>query len=236
MGQLILMGKNSNGKNQYLDLESIPLLICSYSNDEQLDRFFIQLSKLNTSNENNSYLITNTRLFNKWGFADSQFNTFFKDEPETGSIHSWSDLIAIILKQVVERQKIMKQKKLSDFKKYIRLNTWNEHKLNYQFLLIDDIWDIVKAKPKKLTLDLMLILLYGPAVGIHTIFASGISYRNLLQQLVGIHPILTLELQKKYGRPEPKQISALGHELIYTPDELVFYKKQGSFEMERFFK
>ncbi|MCY7361097.1 MAG: hypothetical protein LH629_03370, partial [Ignavibacteria bacterium] len=98
------------------------------------------------------------------------------------------------------------------------------------------IWDIVKAKPKKLTLDLMLILLYGPAVGIHTIIASGISYRNLLQQLVGIHPILTLELQKKYGRPEPKQISALGHELIYTPDELVFYKKQGSFEMERFFK
>ena len=26
------------------------------------------------------------------------------------------------------------------------------------------------------------------------------------------------------------------HELIYTPDDLVFYKKQGSFEMERFFK
>ncbi len=236
MSQHILMGKNSSGEDQYLDVESIPLLICSYSNEEQLDQFFIQLGQLSKSNENSCYLITNTRLFNKWGFADTQFNTFFKDEPEMGSVHSLSDLIAIILKQIVERQKALKQKKIGDFKKYIRLNTWNEHKLNYNFLLIDDIWDIVKAKPKKLTLDLMLILLYGPAVGIHTIFASGISYRNLLQQLVSIHPILTLELQKKYGRPEPKQISALGHELIYTPDELVFYKQQGSFEMERFFK
>ncbi len=64
-------------------------------------------------------------------------------------------------------------------------------------------------------------ILYGPSVGLHTIFESAISYRNLLQQLVQVYPILTLELQKKYGLPEPKQIRQLGHELIFTPDELI---------------
>ena len=78
-------------------------------------------------------------------------------------------------------------------------------------------------------------MLFGPAVGIHTIFASGISYRNLLQQLININPAITDMLQEKYGVPEPKQISVMGKELIYTSDDLIFYRINGFEELEKYY-
>jgi hypothetical protein len=87
-----------------------------------------------------------------------------------------------------------------------------------------------------LGIDLIRVMLYGPAVGIHTIIASGISYRNLLQQLVNTHPMIKEELQKKYGDPEPKQLNMIGHELIFTSDDLIFYKEPGQMEHLRLFK
>jgi hypothetical protein len=78
--------------------------------------------------------------------------------------------------------------------------------------------------------------MYGPAVGINTILASGISYRNLLQQLISINPTILTELQNKYGIPEPKQINLMGDEIIFTPDDLIFFKQAGKMEMERLFK
>jgi hypothetical protein len=67
-------------------------------------------------------------------------------------------------------------------------------------------------------------------------FASAISYRNLLQQLVGIYPILTIELKKKYGIPEPVKISELGNELIFSAEDFVYYKKGSIMYMVRYYK
>jgi hypothetical protein len=82
----------------------------------------------------------------------------------------------------------------------------------------------------------MMIILYGPLVGIHTIFASVLSYRNILEQLINKHPILTIELRKKYGFPEPSKISELGQELIFTPDGLVYYKKNAISDLLKYYK
>ena len=82
----------------------------------------------------------------------------------------------------------------------------------------------------------MMILLYGPLVGIHTIFASTISYRNILEQLINQHPVLTIELRKKYGFPEPKRISELGQELIFTAEGLVYYKKSAISDLIKYYK
>jgi hypothetical protein len=60
--------------------------------------------------------------------------------------------------------------------------------------------------------------------------------RNLLQQLVGIYPILTIELKKKYGIPEPVKISELGNELIFSAEDFVYYKKGSIMDMVRFYK
>jgi hypothetical protein len=146
------------------------------------------------------------------------------------------DLIDHILEEIVNRQKIMKKKKIIDFERYVSLNTWNDIKLEYQFLIVDDVWDVIVSKPLKLGLNFMMIILYGPLVGIHTIFASVLSYRNILEQLINKHPILTIELRKKYGFPEPSKISELGQELIFTPDGLVYYKKNAISDLLKYYK
>jgi hypothetical protein len=158
-----------------------------------------------------------------------------RDDPKI-EFETRIDLINHLLEEIINRQKIMKKKKILDFERYVSLNTWNDVKLGHQFLILDDVWDIIVSKPAKLGLNFMMIILYGPLVGIHTIFASVISYRNILEQLINQHPILTIELRKKYGFPEPKKISELGQELIFTPEGFVYYKKSAISELLKFYK
>lgn len=231
MAQL-LIGKSSNGEEHFIDLKEIPLLMISYCDEAQLTKTFSQFANFGSQH----YLISSTRRISQFSLDTNAFKTFIKDEPELGTFKSRVDLINELISEIMHRQKILKSKKSRDFKRYFALNTWNDIKLEYKFLMIDDIWDIISSKPKKLSHNLMMVMLYGPAVGIHTILASGISYRNLLQQLVSIHPILTIELRKKYGIPEPKQLANLGHELIFSTEDFLYYKKGTVSDMERYFK
>ncbi len=229
----LLIGKNSGGEDQYIEMKEVPVLMISYCDEEQLSSIFSQFGQYAFTQKN--YIITNTRLFEQWGMKHEAFNLFMRDEPETG-FEKRNDIINHVLEEIVMRQKIMKQKGISDFNRYTLLNTWNEVKLDYTYLLVDDVWDMIVSKPKKLALNFMMILLYGPKVGVHVLFASTISYRNLLQQLVNVYPILTIELKKKYGIPEPKKISDLGHELIFTPEDFVYYNKGNIAEMIKYYK
>ena len=233
MNANLLIGKNSDGKDQYIDLTKVPVLIISYCEDEQLRYIFSQFDSFDFVNKN--YLIANTRFLNDWGFHKEHFHLFMRDDPKI-EFETRIDLIDHIIKEIVNRQKIMKKKKVVDFERYVSLNTWNDIKLGHQFLIVDDVWDIIVSKPVKLGLNFMMIILYGPLVGIHTIFASGISYRNILEQLINKHPILTIELRKKYGFPEPRKISELGQELIFTPDGLVYYKKNAISDLMKYYK
>ena len=233
MNANLLIGKNSDGKDQYIDLTKVPVLIISYCEDEQLRYIFSQFDSFDFVNKN--YLIANTRFLNDWGFHKEHFHLFMRDDPKI-EFETRIDLIDHIIKEIVNRQKIMKKKKVVDFERYVSLNTWNDIKLGHQFLIVDDVWDIIVSKPVKLGLNFMMIILYGPLVGIHTIFASGISYRNILAQLINQHPILTIELRKKYGFPEPRKISELGQELIFTPDGLVYYKKSAISDLMKNYK
>ena len=233
MNANLLIGKNSDGEDQYIDLTKVPVLIISYCEDEQLRYIFSQFDSFDFVNKN--YLIANTRFLNDWGFHKEHFHLFMRDDPKI-EFETRIDLIDHIIKEIVNRQKIMKKKKVVDFERYVSLNTWNDIKLGHQFLIVDDVWDIIVSKPLKLGLNFMMIILYGPLVGIHTIFASGISYRNILEQLINKHPILTIELRKKYGFPEPRKISELGQELIFTPDGLVYYKKSAISDLMKYYK
>jgi hypothetical protein len=229
----LLIGKDSTGKNEFIDLSDIPVLMISHCDEMQLTSIFSQFGLIESSTRH--YLITNTRYYNTWKFDKERFRVFMRDEPEFDII-SRNGLINQIIDEIIRRQKIMKQKKVTDFKRYNTLNTWNDIKLDYLFLFIDDIWDLIVSKPKKLALNFMMILLYGQYVGVHVVFASAISFRNLLQQLVGIYPILTIELKKKYGIPEPVKISELGNELIFSAEDFVYYKKGSIADMVRYYK
>ncbi|MEI7474800.1 MAG: hypothetical protein WCK67_08470 [bacterium] len=229
------VGKNSNAEDQFIDLSDVPLLMISYCEEGNLNMVLQEINQIEYPYKQANYFITNSKRISLK--EDFNFETiyFLKDEPERGYISSRKSMFRIITDEITFRQQLLKAKKVKDFKRYFSLNLWNTEKRSYQFLIIDDIWDIVTAKPKDQVISLIRIILYGPAVGIHTIFASGISYRNLLEQLINVNPQITDLLQEKYGVPEPTQMSALGKELIYTPDGLIYYKSKNMGEIEKFY-
>jgi hypothetical protein len=233
MNTNLLIGKDSSGADQYIDLSKIPILIISYCEEKQLKYIFSQFNLFDLVNKN--YVITNTRFFKDWKLNKDHFHLFMRDDPKN-EFKTRIDLINHLLEEIINRQKIMKKKNIIDFERYVSLNIWNDIKLGHQFFIVDDVWDIIISKPVKLGLNFIMILLYGPIVGIHTIFASVISYRNILEQLVNQHPILTIELRKKYGFPEPKKISELGQELIFTPEGFVYYKKSAISDLLKYYK
>ena len=232
----LIIGKNSNGEDQSIDLVKVPLLMVSYCEETQINEIFHRIQDLQYPNKPFNYLITNTRRLSEWKIGLEEAYVFLRDEPNMGNVKSRVSLLQMINQEIQRRQRLLAQYNMVNFNRYVSLNLWNQQKLNYCFLLIDDIWDIVTAKPKSIVLSLINIFINGPAMGIHAVFSSSISYRNLLDQLVTINPKIRLQLQKKYGIPEPKKINLLGSELIFTPDELIFYKPYGTMNMERLFK
>jgi len=232
----LIIGRNSNGEHQIIDLAEIQLLMISYCEEKQLSSIFYALQSLSYPFRSKDYYITSFRKCKSWKIKIKDANTYYKDEPDKGNIINKQKLLKLLKDEIFRREQILKKKKITDFKKYVALNTYHKDKLTYQFLVVDDIWDIIVSKPKSVGLSLISILLYGPAVGIHTVFTGSISFRNLLEQLININPKICKELENKYGASEPKRINNMGNELILTAENLVFYKKAGSFEMEKMFK
>jgi len=230
MSLSIYIGKNSTGDNIFIKADDIPLLIISYCREEQLTRIFKQFRNLQQVERN--YMITNSRRFNEWGFRKENFITFLRDLPSF-DINSRAKLLKQILNEINNRKRSIKN--LTEYHLLQNRDLINlKNNLNERYLIIDDIWDIITSIPKTNALNLLLIMLYGPEVGIRTIFASIISYINLLQQLVHLHPQLKIELKKKYSIPEPKLISDVGHELIFSIDDFVYYRSGQN--LERYFK
>lgn len=211
----------------------------SYTDSHELLPYFLQFQvspfsggSITAETAQSHYFIGHSRF----GFANASVeSSFYTDEPEKGSHISRARLLQTVLREMQFRARVMKQKKMDSFERYHSLNLWNTIKLPYRLLLIDDIWNLVKAKPDSLSISLFRILLNGPTVGIHTIMGSNISYRNLLQHLISLNPPIRKMLQEKYGIPEPTQISAIAQELILTPDKLVFYKKTGVANLEKYY-
>ena len=76
----LLIGKDSAGKNQFIDLSDIPVLMISHCDEMQLTSIFSQFGLFESSTRH--YLITNTRYFNTWKFGKDRFRVFTRDEPE----------------------------------------------------------------------------------------------------------------------------------------------------------
>jgi DNA-binding Xre family transcriptional regulator len=131
-----------------------------------------------------------------------------------------------LFKEILKNIKKKKQKTVKQKKKSVGL----------QFLVIDNIWDVLISKKKNLALELMLIIIHGPSAGYHTIIGSSLSYRNLLEQVIAMHPMLIKELESQFDSPVPKRIDEICDELIYTPDDLVYYKKANSFVLDKYYK
>lgn len=147
---------------------------------------------------------------------------YIKDEPMLGNIYNRMEVLTHILKEI-------KQKRSSATKK-------KTLPPQIRFLIVDNIWDIITSKQKQLALDLMLIIIYGASVGYRIIIGSTLSYRNLLEQVIAMHPVLINELENQFKLPIPKRIDEICDELIFTAEEFVYQKRVTSIGLEKYYQ
>jgi hypothetical protein len=217
MNTPVTIGKNSSGEDKRIDLHQSGVLFISYISDAQ---FYSIVNQIGTS-DNNMYILTQKGV-DLCRIEIEKHRVYIKDDPLKGNILSQRVLFKEILKDIKKKkQKTVKQKKNS---------------VGLQFLVIDNIWDVLISKKKNLALELMLIIIHGPSAGYHTIIGSSLSYRNLLEQVIAMHPMLIKEIESQFDAPVPKRIDEICDELIYTPDDLVYYKKANSFVLDKYYK
>ena len=161
----LLIGKNSSAEQVAIDLSLVPLLMISYFHENQLTNLLSQFTK-----SKKNYFVTNSRRLKMWELPIENNYIFLRDIPEIGNVASRSKIVKLVLNEIEKRNKVLQKNKIDSFTKYHALNTWNKVKLDYQLFMIDDVWDLVTAKPQRIAINYMMIILYGPSVGIHTIF------------------------------------------------------------------
>ena len=92
----LIIGKNSTGENQMIDLAEMPLLIVSYFRTEQLQSLYAQLQSLQYPFKQKDYYISSKRKCTSWGIELQNSYTLFIDDPEEGSIKSKAKMLKII--------------------------------------------------------------------------------------------------------------------------------------------
>ena len=103
-------------------------------------------------------------------------------------------------------------------------------------MVVDNIWDIITSKQKQLALDLMLIIIYGASAGYRIIIGSTLSYRNLLEQVIAMHPVLIKELETQFKSPIPKRIDEICDELIFTAEQFIYHKRVGNINLDKYYQ
>ena len=212
----VVIGKNSSGEDKFIDLDHIHVLFVSYLHSKQLNEIIKQV----TGYENSTYFISQN-CDKELQLNKEKCSLYIKDEPTLGNLYNRKEIFKQILKEI-------KRERSSTVKK--KSNT-----IQFRFLVVDNIWDIISSKHKQLALDLMLIIIYGALIGYRIIIGSTLSYRNLLEQIITMHPILIKELENQFKSPIPKRIDEICDELIFTAEELVYHKRPQTLSLEKYF-
>ena len=214
---LVVIGKNSSGEDKFIDLDQIHVLFVSYLHGKQLYEIIQQV----TGYENSTYFISQN-CSKELQLEKDKCSLYIKDEPTLGNLYSRKEIFKQILKEIKRKRSSAAKKKT--FSPQIR------------FLIVDNIWDIITSKQKQLALDLMLIIIYGTSIGYRIIIGSTLSYRNLLEQVIAMHPVLIKELENQFKSPIPKRIDEICDELIFTAEEFVYHKQVNSISLEKYYQ
>jgi DNA segregation ATPase FtsK/SpoIIIE-like protein len=107
--------------------------------------------------------------------------------------------------------------------------------LPYLIIVIDELFHLVLTRKKQTGLYFLQLLIVGHEVNMHVIAASESTYRNLLIQLVHLHPSIEQQLTTKKLIGSRTIIKPLGAEMVITPYNLIFFKTIDMSIYERYF-
>ena len=213
----LVIGKQSSGEEFIIDLERLPHLFISHSNDKQLQNIFIQLIGNIVQNEIELHLSLSlsrrmTLLIKPLVPIESLFMEFNHNDFEDGKINSINEFVSSLIIEKKNRATLIKKSKIpmAMFPAII--------------IFIDNIFEIIMAQQKKTALSFIELLLTGAPVKMYFIMGSSGIYRPLLDQLINVSPVLKKKLKKSFQ--EQLITQPLGAELVINPDGLLFFRER----------
>ena len=220
---LLPIGRQSNGELFFLDILKTPNIFISYSELFQLDNHIRQLTELERKGDSLMfYLAVNSKYRSEFKNIledNKQTPTYFFDKPFRSKFNKKPAFINAVFKEFSRREHSKKSK----------------NGYSTILIIIDDVWNLIVNQSKSTGLKFLDLLLNAHQTGIHFIIASPTTYRNLLQQI--IEPDINQQKRmKRDGINFPSNgIESLGAEIIYTTENLVFYKEQNSMNLQRLY-
>ena len=213
----LVIGKQSSGEEFIIDLERLPHLFISHSNDKQLQNIFIQLIGNIVQNEIELHLSLSlsrrmTLLIKPLVPIESLFMEFNHNDFEDGKINSINEFVSSLIIEKKNRATLIKKSKIP------------MAMFPAMIIFIDNIFEIIMVQQKKTALSFIELLLTGAPVKMYFIMGSSGIYRPLLDQLINVSPVLKKKLKKSFQ--EQLITQPLGAELVINPDGLLFFRER----------
>ncbi|MEO8769960.1 MAG: hypothetical protein ABI402_07740 [Ferruginibacter sp.] len=217
----LILGHSSSNEPFRVDLATLPHLFISFSEDADFTTLMSSLCHQLVTYEPGNKLriamaVNNHHAETMMDLVPAQywFRKFITNKQEE-NLNTDSHLLFM-------------RTMITTFKKRMRLaGEKRTAELGFTPLIFfsDNILDLVIVSRKRnVDVDFMQILLMGKQVGIHCIVASSASYRNLLSQLMHIHPNVKAVMEKNNIEIKVADNKTLGAELILSGEGLLFFK------------
>lgn len=223
------IGNTSNNELVVKDVVSLPHLFVAYTDVTQLQSFLKQVTQQIQywqQQGNNVQLAvalnrSNSPIDNN--VLAEAVQTMLYNEAEAQMSNSKDAFVKWLYKEMTER---LKQRRKAKNMAVIS---------PYLVIVIDELFHLVLTRKKQTGLYFLQLLIVGHEVNMYVIAASESTYRNLLIQLVHLHPSIEQQLTTKKLIGSRTIIKPLGVEMVITPDNLIFFKTIDTPIYERYF-
>ncbi len=217
----IAIGKNSNNTIEAFDLCTLPHLFVSYSHAAQLPHFL--QACINNLNEAHARGVTVSVALalspSHSSLAQTiecpialQLHVSDSEQQENMGKDAFIDYLFDYMKQQLKKLKAGQKKPLLQLP------------LPYLVVIVDELFNLVVTRKKNTSIHFLQLLALGQSVNIHFIAASSSTYRNLLMQLIHLHPSVEKHLIKAKLKGTTQIVKPLGAELVLNADNLVFFR------------
>lgn len=213
----LVIGQTAAGEPYTLSLAAQPHLFVSYAEEHHLQDFFVRICEqwqYNAVGYPQIALAVKSVLADRLQAVISPESLFrlYRTNPQG--------------LEVADSARLFFRTLLAEYRRRVGKRQRTPDKAVFPPLVIlsDDVLGLAVISRRRSTGDQLLRLLAeGPVVGIHAVLATGVSFRNLVQQLMRT-PV-----------PPSTAEQLLGRELVLSGEGLVFYREEGELNYRKLY-
>jgi len=219
----LVIGRNSAGNEYFINLAVLPNLFISYNEEIQLTGAFMGLIRdLMNSKQPVKLAVSFGRKL-----AESLLPIIDGEKIEIQFTHvDGEDNKINTIDEFISSLIILSKNRK-------RVNKKSTNRCNHAIIVVlDNIFEVIMSTHKKTALSFIELLVNGPEQSIYCIAGSSGIYKNLLNQIINVSPVLKRKLQKSKHLKIDEPLAA---ELIINPDGLIFFKARNEKVFVRLF-